>query len=98
MATTINLDKIRYEKAMEEYRNSEDYKCKCPRCLSHKEPISRIDTKQEEYSYLFWLFRWTKTVETVIDKCLDCWHEFTEKDIQNKQSEFWSKYLDKHIK
>jgi hypothetical protein len=36
MNSTISLMRLRFEKATEEYYNSEDYKCKCPRCLSTK--------------------------------------------------------------
>ena len=72
MPTQISLMRLRFEKAIEEYYNSEDSKCKCPRCLSQKEPLKLIETVLEESSVLFGLFSSTKAKHIEKNKCVDC--------------------------
>lgn len=91
-----SIEYIRYKKWYEEYLKSEERKCECPRCLTHKVPTSILENILEKHSVLFWLFSYTRVKEVVKYKCVDCWTEFKYSDIALKQLEFKNKYIDKH--
>lgn len=95
-ATNISLMRLRFEKAIEEYYNSEESKCKCPRCLSHKEPTIVIETVLEESAFLFGLFSSTRAKHIEKNKCVDCWTEFEHSEIAKKHEEQRNKYIEKH--